>query len=291
MRITDRYGGGGQSGSDGKSRSDPEAFRRGRKSGQVVRGRLLSPGPGGLFWVVIAGHKLLAALDHEPSPGRELLFRIERLEPELLLKDITPPPSAQSDPALLLAALTEAKSRFEHHLGRFAPLSPPPLDLTANRKRFSQWLAADAAAAQAHAAVQDVYRLAGRWASPADGRLLYVPWIFPGLTQSEVLTTRQPAANGVPGWIVRCFGCLPTIGRVAVLVSWHPDKTSYRLMLERAETADALLALFAQVRFGRAMLRPTCSSVGPLPEQFASGFLARILAGAARPFTGLRLRV
>ena len=290
MRITDRYG-GGRSGSGNKDRSDPEAFRRGRTSGQVVRGRLLSPGPGGLFWVVIAGHKLLAALDHEPSPGRELLFRIERLEPELLLKDITPPPSAQSDPSMLLAALTEAKSRFEHHLGRFAPPTPPPLDLTDARTRFAQWLGTDAAAAQAHAVVRDLYRAAGRWISPADGRLLYAPWVFPGLTQSEVLTTRQPGANGALGFLVRCFGCLPRIGRTAILVSWHPGKTSYRLMLERTDTADDLLALLAEVRFGRAMLRPTCSSVGPLPEQFASGFLARILAGAARPFTGLRLRV
>jgi hypothetical protein len=293
MRITGHSGnsGGGQSASGGRDRSDPEAFRRGRRVGQIVRGRLLAPGPGGLYWVVVAGHKLLASLDHEPAPGRELVFRIERLEPELTLKDITPPPSAQSDPALLLAALTDARSRFEHHLGRFVPPSAPPLDLTEARARFRAWLDTDAPAGEAQAKVLELCRLAAKWIAPTEGRFLYAPWIFPGLTQSEILATRVPPAAGGPGQTLRLFGRLEGAGRVAALVSWHPGRVVYRLMLERPEASDAVMAFLSRVRFGRAELVPSCLAVGALPAQFAAGFVSRLLAGAAKPFTGLRLRV
>jgi len=291
MRISGQQGSGGQTGTGGKDRSDPEAFRRGRKVGQIVRGRLLSPGPEGLFWVVLAGHKLLASLDHEPAPGRELVFRIERLEPELVLKDITPPPSAQSDPALMLAALTDARSRFEHHLGRFMPPAAPPLDLTVARTCFALWLETDAAAGEAYAKVRELCRLTGKWIPPGEGRLHYVPWMFPGLTQSELLASRLPKSAGGPGYTLRLFGRLSQAGRVAALASWKPGRVVYRLMLEQPKAADAVVALLGRVGFGRAQLLPACLSAGPLPGQYASGFVARILADAARPFTGLRLRV
>ena len=289
MRVTGQQGGGPSGG--GRDRSDPETFRRGRRVGQIVRGRLAAPGPGGLFWVVVAGHRLLAALDHEPAPGRELIFRIERLEPDLLLRDVTPPLTAAEDPALLLAALTETRSRFERHLGRFTPPSPPPLDLTAARARFRAWLEGDAAAGEAFARVVALYRLAATKLAPSEGRLLYAPWLYPGLTQSELLATRTAAAAGGPGYSLRLFGRLEVTGRVAALISWHPDRTVYRLMLERPQTADAVIASLSQARFGRAALSPTCLSAGALPDPYASGFLARLVAGAARPFTGLRLRV
>jgi len=291
MRVTGQQGSGGQSATGGKDRSDPEAFRRGRRVGQIVRGRLALPGPQGLFWVIIAGHKLLASLDHEPVAGRELVFRIEQLEPELVLRDITPPPSVQSDPALLLAALTETRSQFERHLARFVLPPATPLELTEARRHFKEWLNTDTPAREAFDKLRELFRLAGTGLPPTEGRLLYTPWMAPGVTQSEALVVRLSAETGGPGQSLRLFGRLPEIGRLAVLASWRPGRVVYRLMLERPETADAVIARFSRIRFGHATLAPACLSAGPLPNQYASGFLARLIAGAARPFTGLRLRV
>ena len=292
MRITGRYGSGGeQSATGGKDRSDPEAFRRGRKVGQIVRGRLVAPGPGGLFWVVLAGHKLLASLDHEPIPGRELVFRIERLEPELMLRDITPPPSAASDPVLLLAALTEARSRFEHLLPAAAAPTAPPLDLTAARKRFAAFLAAHPEAGTALDAVRELFRLASRLLPAGEGRLIYAPWVFPGLTQSEVLVTPRSRDSGDPGFALRLFGRLPGPGLVLVQASIRPGNAAYRLLSEKPETAAAAIDALAEVRFGHATITPHCLFSGPLAESQAGGIVAPMLARAARPFTGLRLRV
>lgn len=320
MRVTGGYGDGGQSGGDGRDKSDGQAFRRGRRVGQIVRGRLVAPGPGGLFWVVVAGHKLLAALDHEPVPGRELVFRIERLEPELVLRDITPPPSATDDPVLLLAALTDARSKFEAHLHRLAPpprpssgappasatalaagfdgsdaaaapasrpASGPTLDLALARARFKDFCHRDAAAGQALATVDELVRLAGQWIPKAQGRPIYAPWMYPGIGQSEMLALR----TGHGKWSLRLFGRLPEAGRVAVVATVDGSQAAYRLMLENPAVADAVIASLARVRLGRRELTAVCQSAGGLPAEAASGYWARILAGSARPFTGLRLRV
>ena len=339
MRVTGGYS--GQSGAGNKDRSDGQAFRRGRRVGQIVRGRLVSPGPGGFFWVVVAGHKLLAALDHEPVPGRELVFRIEHLEPDLVLRDITPPPSATDDPVLLLAALTDARSKFEAHLHRFVPAAPPSpgaspapadgstparsgwdagtpaspspasgpaarpdgsaptpatalapspgptLDLAQARADFLSFCHADAAAGQALARVRELVRLAGQWIPKTQGRPVYAPWMYPGIGQSELLAHR----TGPGKWSLRLFGRLPEAGRTAAVVTVDGSRAAYRLMLETPAAADAVIASLARVRLGRRQLVAVCQSVGGLPDEAASGFWARILAGSARPFTGLHLRV
>ncbi|WP_428569554.1 MAG: hypothetical protein ACP59X_11345 [Solidesulfovibrio sp. DCME] len=296
MRITGQGGGGAQNPGD-RDRSDPEAFRRGRKVGQTVRGRLLGPGPGGLFWVVVAGHKLLAALDHEPVPGRELVFRIASLAPELVLKDITPPPSAASDPSLLLAGLTESRSRFERRLAGTSPPSPrawppgPPLDLTAARRRFAAFLATDAAARADYEALRLAFAQTASLIPAKEGRPVYAPWVFPGLAQSEILAARHGRAEGGPGYTLRICGRLEAAGFVAAIATWRPGQAVYRLMLERPGQAEALRLALSAIRFGRAEIAPACLTAGELPAELASGFLAKALAVTARPFTGLRLRV
>lgn len=290
MRIMGQ-GGGRQSFSGQQERSDPEAFRRGRRIGQIVRGRLLSPGPGGLFWVVIAGHKLLAALDHEPAPGRELVFRIERLEPELHLKDITPPPSVHTDPSLLLAALSETRTRFEHTLAEAKGFPAPPLDLTAARQTFNTVLAETPRACEAHARTLELFRLAAAFLPASRGRLLYAPWIFPGLTRSEILVSRIPRETGGPGFSLTIFGRLPACGLLLVQANLHGCDLVYRLQTERPEHNEALVAALAVVHFGNAAYKPLCRSAGRLADNQAKGLVAPLLAQAARPFTGLRLRV
>ena len=66
-----------------------------------------------------------------------------------------------------------------------------------------------------------------------------------------------------------------------------PDMEELRRRLEgRGEDSPETIAL----RLGNAALAPACLSLAPLPEALAAGFLARLVA-AARPFTGLRIRV
>ena len=292
MRIQG-YGGGsaGDQSSGRRNRSNAQAFRRGRRVGQIVRGRLVAPAEGGLTWVSVAGHTLLASLDHPPLGG-ELLFRITALTPEVVLQDITPSLGEGADPVRLLAALTEARSRLEALLSALPPPpAPPPLDLTAARQRCLAALAADPPARTAWDRTRELTHLISALLPPGEGRLHYTPWIFPGLGQSELLAERQPVGQGGPGYTLRLFGRLPRLGRLVVQASWRPGQVRYGLLLEHPEATDAVVALLARVQFGRADLAPRCLSAGPLPDALAGGFLTRLLAGQERPFTGLRLQV
>jgi hypothetical protein len=293
MRVHGQGGYFGDQLPDPRQRSKARAFAQGRKVGQVVRGRLVAPAEGGLVWVSIAGHTLLANLDHPVPAGQELLFRIARLDPDLLLQDITPPPEPGTDPARILASLTGARSRLEALLeAALPPLGGgPPLDLTEARRRFRRFLAANAAARATWDVSQHLARQASALLPPGEGRCHYLPWIYPGLGQSELLTLGRETGQGGPGLSLRLFGRLPQCGRLAVLASWRPGQIHYRLLLETPEAAEAIRDSLSRVLFGRADYAPQCQAAGPLPGDLAGGFLAKLLAGRAQPFTGLRLRV
>jgi len=291
MRIRGYGGSFGDQFSQERHRSSTRAFRKGRRVGQLVRGRLLAPAEGGLAWVSVDGHSLLARLEHVPTGG-ELLFRIMQLVPELVLKDITPTLPGGADPIRALAALTEARSHLESLLDglRDVPASLP-LDLTA-AKRFFRRLLADrpeilAAWGQALSRTRHLAALL----PPDAGRLGYAPWIFPGLSQSELLSRRLPAGQGGPGFELNLSGRLPAQGSLAVHITWQPGYVRYRLWLERPQAAEGLLAGLGHVRFGRADLTPVCQSVDRLPAELAGGYVARLLAARPQPFTGLRLQV
>ncbi|MDR3043879.1 MAG: hypothetical protein LBU75_06390 [Desulfovibrio sp.] len=113
---------------------DPERaarFRRAHRPGDTVRGVFLRPaaqsatfaGPGasagGLGWADIEGQTLLASMPAFPQPGTELLFRVERTEPDIVLRLLAEgdgaavvPPS----PARLAADYAAARDRLDARL-------------------------------------------------------------------------------------------------------------------------------------------------------------------------------
>lgn len=292
MRVYGRGGGFGDQFPRERHRSSARAFARGRTVGQIVRGRFVAPAEGGLVWVSIDGHSLLASLDHPVPPGEELLFRIVRLDPDLLLQDITPAPEPGTDPARVLASLTGARSRLEALLETALPaVDGPPLDLTTARRQFRRLLAERPEARDAWNAGQFWASRTGALLPPDAGHFRYLPWLYPGLCQSELLVRRHGPDQGGPSVVLRLFGRLPAVGRLAILAAWHPRAVQYRLLLERPEAAETVRNVLSRVLVGRATYVPQCLATGPLPKELAGGLLAPLLAGRARPFTGLRLQV
>ena len=106
-------------------------FRRTHRPGDTVRGVFLRPAaqsaafagpgvaPGGLGWADIEGQTLLASMPAFPKPGTELLFLVERTEPDIVLRLLAegdgagaPPPS----PARLAADYAAARDRLDVRL-------------------------------------------------------------------------------------------------------------------------------------------------------------------------------
>jgi hypothetical protein len=88
MKIRGGSGqGGGFPGRGGGGRADD--FRRGHTVGQTVRGRLLRYEAPRRCWVEIDGRDLLAEIGRDASPGEYLVFRIESLTPDIVLRELS----------------------------------------------------------------------------------------------------------------------------------------------------------------------------------------------------------
>ncbi len=106
-------------------------FRRAHRPGDTVRGVFLRPaaqsaafvGPGahsgGLGWADIEGQTLLASMPAFPPPGTELLFRVERTEPDIVLRLLAEGDGAAvplPSPARLAAEYAAARDRLDARL-------------------------------------------------------------------------------------------------------------------------------------------------------------------------------
>lgn len=113
VRVNFPFSGGGWRESEGRAQDRAARFRKGRKPGDTIRGVFVRSGPPGHGWVEVDGHLLLARLDAEAFEGQVLLFVIERLEPDIMLRLLdgggTPAPA----PATLLAHYIEARDKLD----------------------------------------------------------------------------------------------------------------------------------------------------------------------------------
>lgn len=184
-------------------------FRRAHRPGDTVRGVFLRPAgqssafaaspaspafganSGGLGWADIEGQTLLASMPAFPQPGTQLLFLVERLEPDIVLRLLaagdgagTPPPS----PARLAADYAAARDRLDARLAEalFPAWIPPgapdrPVTAAARHGAFAAHVADNAdtadlflACQRARLALLPVLRMAH-----AGATLLHVPWLCP----------------------------------------------------------------------------------------------------------------
>lgn len=235
MRIRDTGSHSSFSGQPDRDRA--EAFRRKRRVGERVRGRVLGPAPSGLAWVDVQGQALLARLEPLPGPDEILLFEITALSPDIVLRrlDLATDPAAGLDPAQAAGlagcarTLAEARTRLETALG-LGPDSPwpfplPPLE---TRRPTLDALLRDrppaATEARNLAAVLDRVN-----ACLPPGNILSCPlWLVPGGLGVELLV--RAGDPGRPREIL--LGFSPPGGGPALLrVTAAPGGVGYRVLL------------------------------------------------------------
>jgi hypothetical protein len=64
-----------------------EIFRNRHRPGQKVKGRIVGYQGSKMAWVRIQGLDLLAQVYSRPVENQEVVFRIERLQPQVVLKE------------------------------------------------------------------------------------------------------------------------------------------------------------------------------------------------------------
>jgi len=269
-------------------------FRRAHRPGDTVRGVFLRPAgqsstfaaspafganPGGLGWADIDGQTLLASMPAFPQPGTELLFLVERLEPDIVLRLLAegdeagpPPPS----PARLAADYAAARDRLDARLAEalFPAWIPPgapgrPATAAACHGAFAAHVAENADTADLFLACQRA-RLALlptlRAAHPGVA-LLHLPWlcpmaraldcaIVPPRTEGEGLVrilmggVPAPAPEACPNADGPHAGASPTLpgspgrfllhGLLRPAASGMPARFAFRVMAERTAGSGGL---------------------------------------------------
>ena len=237
MRISG-YGAGTGGGDNRRQRR--EAFRRRHAVGQRVAGVYLRPQDEELSWVEIDGMPLLAQLSGTPRPGQWLFFVIRQLEPEIVLQILSPNTQTNELPDLAQGFWTE-RQQFEGQSRDLAPELAPLTSPGERKARFHELLARNPAAAEAHATLlAALERLNRELAARNAGRALALPWLLPGAGEQELLL--RPAGEGLQELVFSFRLPAPGCGELRVL--FRPDgRGSFRLLLERPEQLEALLAL------------------------------------------------
>ncbi len=294
IRHAPGSGSAGPSGGFGE-RHDPERaarFRRAHRPGDTVRGTFLRPAAqssafaasgadtGGLGWADIEGQTLLASMPVFPQPGTELLFRVERVEPDIVLHLLAegddaavPPPS----PARLAADYAAARDRLDARLaGALFPAwsasgaPAPPVTAAARHGAFAAHVAEDAETAALFLACQRA-RLALlpvlRAAHPGV-TLLHLPWLCPTARALDCAVL-PPRPDSTGGRLTRILlGGLPVVPATA----GHPDLPfPGRFLLHgllRAATPEA------PARLAFRVMAEHPDSIGALPEPLLSALSA-----------------
>ncbi len=286
MRISG-YGSGGSGGSSSRdAAARRKAFRKQRRVGDVVHGRLLRAESDELAWVDVEGQELLAAIPSPPAPGTRLIFLVKQLEPDIVLQHI---PSGQGQVVRLDALSSFWTSRANLECAVAEGFSVENENSPAHRQEaFTRWLRQNPAAAECFSRYSKAVEILNAQLQAAGaGRLLAMPWLLPEARDQELLLTKGEAMDQYT-WSFT----LPQLGdaEVRALAPREAGKQpSYRLLLEHKDETDAArelihpaLPLDAEPGFqGASALRP-----GP------RGPLARLLSQAARtPGVGLSMRI
>ncbi|MDD3310660.1 hypothetical protein [Pseudodesulfovibrio sp.] len=271
MRI---FGSGSGNSGFGGGDDRSTAFRRGRRPGQKVRGRVLKRVADDMAWVEIEGHRLLAQLRSSPREGTWLVFVIRQLVPEIVLKELYESGTAATPRLETAASFEAARALFEN---RFRPEAAQVAALPA-AERSGAFLTLLESAPKLRAAYLDALGCAGEITAlfPPSHRLLYQPWLLPE-ARRQATVVRAPAEEDESRMQAAMVEFeLPAFGLVRAEFLNKDGETGYRLKLQHPDRREALQAhLEAEVRPATGTVR--CLGVAKLAQREHGGIVAELL--------------
>lgn len=257
----------------GYDRRRAEAFKRGRKKGQKVRGTLIKRADDDTAWVDIEGHKLLAQIKTTAPPGSQLTFIIHQLAPVIILKP-TMEPSQAGVTALNLASdfdtsRTLFENQFRSYIDEFVKIPTTQRKtsfvkaLTGNSKLFETF-------ADAINCIGNINQSIGN----AKGRLSYTPWMVPSARRHIGLTRELSRMTSST-----LEFDLPAIGMVQTEFLCHHDEIGYKIKLQHKARSSALQRHLAKHDKGLFAGKTQCLGVMQLPKKEHGGLLAKLIFG------------
>lgn len=286
-------------GQDRQTAQRAATFRRTHRVGQVLHGKVLRWVRGGMAWVHVGGHELLAELQARPEQGVPLRFLVVQLVPEIILREVAEEDAANARAMLVpqvvvreyLAARDALDGMLHERLWPDVAVSAGPSkgDGRAVLRAFAEFMEQDAPALTGYTAVQRaLFGVNHLLQSAAVGRLWYLPWCMPRARGIELLVhaTGRDAARYTLG------ANLPVLGHTLVQCLAATERMAYRLFLERDSHAElvervcspdeVVPASSVSTNCLNAGTQLACLGAGGLPEgmyDVLSSVLSRLVSG------------
>lgn len=260
----------------GKSAGRIEAFRRSHSVGECISGRMLRWEGKGLGLVNIQGREMTALIASTPAPGQVLHFLVERLYPEIVLRELPGIPGSDPSPAMLYTEFRAARTLADEAL-KSAEAELASLEITeaaVRKKTFHRIAAANQATLspllELLAAVSGLNAFLG----PAMGARLSSPnWLMPGAYSRELVEFASGRGRPVE---VHFFFYIPALGRCEMRLYVKGDKGGLRLFAEEQTNARAAGKMIANI--SPIIARFDFLGLSPLPPESRAGILARLLS-------------
>lgn len=252
-----------------------EAFRRAYHVGERLTGRLLRWEGDGLGLVNIQGHELTALVASNPAPGQTLHFVVERLYPDVVLRELHSGPGGGISPLMLFNDFRKARMQADEAL-KAAEAQLADLQLQGpfqRRKAFHNILSGDPALTLPFSKLLASVAALNALLKPTRGVELSSPnWLMPGAASRELLVfDTGPGNNGEAHF----FCLLPLFGRCEARLLFSDNQFKLKVFTEEKIPAKALSNLLAKV-FPKDTAIEFLGS-GPLPPESKAGIVAREL--------------
>jgi hypothetical protein len=275
MRI--RNDGSGFFGSGGGgSRSD--SFRKGRKPGQKVHGKLVKWISDDRAWVLIDGHHLLAQLQSRPQVGAHLTFIIQQLHPDIVLKEVFEASGAGPGALTMAGDFETARTLFENALRtNAATIANAPAE--ARMDSFFSLLTSDSTLRATYLdAVNCLKTINSQFGGDSSGEIMYQPWLAPNARRQLTRVRHKLSSHQSTGLVEVSVECeTKPLGLVRTELLFKAPSAGYRLKIQRPSLAAALKETLLALPFCLPGIDVECLGVAKLPQGEHGGILAEFM--------------
>ncbi|WP_147821258.1 hypothetical protein [Salidesulfovibrio onnuriiensis] len=253
-----------------------EIFRRSHRVGQKVHGRLIRWQGAGLAWVNIGNQPLLAQIKSRPIPGARLTFIIQKLTPEIILKEVFEGSQAGLPIYDLIKEFNALRNTFESVSNALWRDFPTTQSSANKRTHFLNRLEQDDTATQAF---HEVTACAARINSflAQNDLFFYWPWMQPGGRHQAGYARRNcDKKNAEPFYELTYEFESPAFGLTQIRTLYRHPKAGFRIQAQHLPRKISLQQHLDRLAIPQGM-DANCIGVERLPADRHGGILSSLL--------------
>ncbi|CCO24963.1 hypothetical protein [Maridesulfovibrio hydrothermalis] len=275
MKIS-RYGGRQFKGGSGDSSERSAIFRKSYKVGEIIQGILLKWEHEKLGWVQIEDQKLLANIQTSPSPGDTLIFLVQQLYPDIILKELSRDDlnanGVYLNPTDVTRQFVTKRAAFESEARSvFNDIQKNKIASAAERLKLFMVLL-DQKPEYLKMFLETLKCVTDLNSILKSTKLFYMPWLVPSAHNQEiVLKVKEDTDNPDNSFYELLYALdLPPSRPARFRIMYKKPQCGFKLLADD-QNLKALLAGNFEENF------PEFIGVERIPQQSAGGFLSELL--------------